>query len=299
MALWPLLLAALFGWWSRRRPKVARPGSSARLLLVVSLACWSHPLLDWLNNYGVRLLSPLDDRWFYGDVAFIVDPWMWLILGGAVFLARAPAARERWRWLGLAVVCAGAVLLAPVPAWARFLWVVALAAVIAIALAPWQRAAKPRAAPAWIGLVLLGAYVGGLTGLERWSRHQVAGALGREAPPSRDLMVGPMPMNPLRWQVVAQGAGGYLVGEHHLDGGGTLWSAPVERGPAAAAIEEAWSEPSVAGFARWVRFPFHRVLHEERGPVAYLLDARYTTEPTTVFGGVRVDLAQDRALGPE
>ena len=47
----------------------------------------SHPFLDWLNNYGVRLLMPFSDRWFYGDTLFIVDPWLWLILGGGVMLA--------------------------------------------------------------------------------------------------------------------------------------------------------------------------------------------------------------------
>ena len=30
---------------------------------------------------------PFSDRWFYGDTLFIVDPWLWLILGGAVMLA--------------------------------------------------------------------------------------------------------------------------------------------------------------------------------------------------------------------
>jgi inner membrane protein len=42
--------------------------------------------LDWLNTYGVRLLAPFDWRWFYGDAVFIVDPWIWVVLGTGVWL---------------------------------------------------------------------------------------------------------------------------------------------------------------------------------------------------------------------
>ncbi len=44
----------------------------------------SHVFLDFLNSYGVRLLMPFSDRWFYGDALYIVDPWMYLALGGGV-----------------------------------------------------------------------------------------------------------------------------------------------------------------------------------------------------------------------
>jgi inner membrane protein len=51
------------------------------LLLLSYVGVYSHVFLDFLNNYGVRLLSPFDWRWFYGDAAFIADVWMWLALG--------------------------------------------------------------------------------------------------------------------------------------------------------------------------------------------------------------------------
>jgi inner membrane protein len=91
-AFWPFLLAGLFIGWDRavRRRRVpglepARPG---QLLLLSAIGVLSHPLLDLLNTYGVRLLSPLSQRWFYGDALFIVDPWMWLLLGGGAALSR-------------------------------------------------------------------------------------------------------------------------------------------------------------------------------------------------------------------
>lgn len=73
------------------------PVRPARLLLVSSVAVWSHPLLDWLNTYGIRWLMPFSDRWFYGDTLFIVDPWVWLALLAGIWLARARGpAPARW-----------------------------------------------------------------------------------------------------------------------------------------------------------------------------------------------------------
>jgi inner membrane protein len=57
-------------------------------LALAYIGVYSHVALDYLNNYGVRLLSPLDWRWFYGDSLFIVDPWLWATLGLGVWLAR-------------------------------------------------------------------------------------------------------------------------------------------------------------------------------------------------------------------
>src|SRR6185436_10216514 len=69
---------------------------------------WTHGLLaqvamDWLNNYGVRLLMPFSGQWFYGDAVFIVDPWLWLTLAGGVLLARRA---RRTRIAAIAVVLA-------------------------------------------------------------------------------------------------------------------------------------------------------------------------------------------------
>jgi inner membrane protein len=65
----------------RTAPPVVRP---RELLLLSSLALLSHPMLDTLNTYGVRWLMPFSGRWFYGDVLFIVDPWLWLLLAGGL-----------------------------------------------------------------------------------------------------------------------------------------------------------------------------------------------------------------------
>jgi inner membrane protein len=72
------------------------------LLLLSYVGVVVHVLMDWLNNYGVRLLMPFSSRWFYGDAVFIIDVWLWLILGLGVWLARR-SARPAAAGLALAV----------------------------------------------------------------------------------------------------------------------------------------------------------------------------------------------------
>lgn len=66
-------------------PSAVQPG---QVLLLSAVAVLTHPILDSLNTYGVRWLMPFSGKWFYGDTLFIVDPWMWLILGLGVALSR-------------------------------------------------------------------------------------------------------------------------------------------------------------------------------------------------------------------
>ncbi len=85
----PLLTAACCALDRIRPAPAAAMRTRARSLLLLSyLGVLSHVALDWLNNYGVRLLMPFDNAWFYGDTLFIVDPWLWLTLGTGVWLAR-------------------------------------------------------------------------------------------------------------------------------------------------------------------------------------------------------------------
>jgi len=87
----PVLFAGLMYAIGRVRPAShddRRPLSFGWLLLLSYIGVYSHVFLDFLNNYGVRLLAPLDWRWFYGDAVFIADVWLWLVLGIGVWLAR-------------------------------------------------------------------------------------------------------------------------------------------------------------------------------------------------------------------
>ena len=88
--LLPLVLTGVMVLIGRRRPSTAPgpPLNPGWLLFLSYLGLYSHIFLDFLNNYGIRLLTPFDWRWFYGDTLFIMDPWLWLTLGVGVWLSR-------------------------------------------------------------------------------------------------------------------------------------------------------------------------------------------------------------------
>jgi inner membrane protein len=85
LALWPFVLTGMMLAWDRlvrrRRHPDAEPAHAGALLLLSTVSILSHPFLDWLNTYGLRWLMPFRDVWYYGDVLFIADPWIWLALG--------------------------------------------------------------------------------------------------------------------------------------------------------------------------------------------------------------------------
>ncbi|WP_197284038.1 MULTISPECIES: metal-dependent hydrolase [unclassified Shinella] len=87
----PLLALAVVGfdrWQTKRerRPPSRRPVRFWWVLALAYIGALSHPLLDWLNVYGIRLLMPFSERWFYGDTLFIIDPWLWLSLSLGIWL---------------------------------------------------------------------------------------------------------------------------------------------------------------------------------------------------------------------
>jgi len=90
MAVLPILLTGLMLAWDRLvrrrggRGALREPLIAGATLLIACIGTWSHPALDWLNTYGIRLLMPFRGDWFYGDAVFIIDPWLWLLLAAAL-----------------------------------------------------------------------------------------------------------------------------------------------------------------------------------------------------------------------
>jgi inner membrane protein len=96
----PLIFHGIDRLWSRYKDQP--PQTKLKGLMWASfIASATHPLLDWTNNYGIRFFLPWSQKWSYGDLVFIFDPYIWLILGGAVFLLTVKMRflkliRERW-----------------------------------------------------------------------------------------------------------------------------------------------------------------------------------------------------------
>ncbi len=116
MVLLPLILAALLWgfdrWQAKRgkRPETRRPVSFKWLYLLSLLGCLTHPAFDWLNSYGIRLLEPFSHRWFYGDTLFIIDVWLWALLGFTTWFSLRREKRGgdwmRPAWIGMMIALA-------------------------------------------------------------------------------------------------------------------------------------------------------------------------------------------------
>jgi inner membrane protein len=72
VALIRLLLRKQFSW--------------PRAFLVSLIGVASNPLFDYANTYGLRLLWPFSSQWMHGDFLPILDPWILLLLVGALIV---------------------------------------------------------------------------------------------------------------------------------------------------------------------------------------------------------------------
>jgi inner membrane protein len=105
MVLLPVLLWAAMLAWEKWRPSEKRlPVHKGWLLLLAYIGTLSHPALDWLNSYGVRLLEPFSSRWFYGDSIFIIDIWIWVALIAGVWMSRRHEKRGIPKWQKPAII---------------------------------------------------------------------------------------------------------------------------------------------------------------------------------------------------
>jgi inner membrane protein len=101
IALTTLLVAANRVWRPRDGAPPLRVGWT---LLLGYVGVLSHVALDLLNPYGLRVFAPFDWQWRYGDVLFIIDPWLWLILASGIWLARRRGPVAAWHALALAAM---------------------------------------------------------------------------------------------------------------------------------------------------------------------------------------------------
>lgn len=115
LAILALLLAAVLWWFDRwqagrgKRPEGRLSVRFGWLVALCYIGTFSHPLFDWLNTYGIRLLEPFSSRWFYGDTLFIIDVWILIALGTGLWRSRRREREGNAQWavpaqIALAVV---------------------------------------------------------------------------------------------------------------------------------------------------------------------------------------------------
>ena len=222
--LLPIACAAVM-WAIGRRAGRQGPATHFGWLLVLSyIGILTHVFLDFLNTYGVRLLSPMSQRWFYGDAVFIVDVWLWLMLGAGALFAR----RGSPRFAVAALACAT-------------------------------------------------IYIGGMLVSAKMARAIVEGAwITRSGQPARSLMVGPVPLSPVRKNIIVD------AGDHYVEGTFTWLPVRVSfdeevtpKRDHSPAVGAARRDPAIAGILVWSRFPFWEIREVTGGSEVCVRDMRF------------------------
>lgn len=299
--LWWLTLVAVDRFYlSRGSLPGARPLS---LLQGAALGIGSHLLMDAANSYGVRPFLPWSDRWVYGDLWVIVDPWLWLILGGAVYLSGDGAGRRSLVWIMGAAAAAVVVLSSSiVPPACRIVWGLGCAATIALCGAGARRRPHERRA-AILGLRLALAYallcaVAHRAALARVA--EMAAAAPREV--TTQVAALPRPADPLHWEWIIADAPSLRFG--------VVGSLPALDPPQAlpTVLDRGFDRPAVEALMNtcagkvlreFFRFPAAAVEKGRVGPAEVVVrDARYTrrgrgfavySAPTDDGGGPVID----------
>ncbi|MEO5817104.1 MAG: metal-dependent hydrolase [Gemmatimonadaceae bacterium] len=173
-------------------------GAQGRFWAMIATSLVSHLVLDSWNSYGVHPFWPFDNRWFYGDSIFIVEPWLWLFLGvAATANAKGPLSR-----ISLGALFAVASLMF---AWVGMVPVVALVALVIVAAAitwlvrRWTPRTRSGAALAAVALFVLMTF-----GMKHVVRERVVASI---TPGLRgelvDVVLSPQAGNPLCWTALA------------------------------------------------------------------------------------------------
>jgi inner membrane protein len=221
--------------------------------LLAATSILTHPLLDFMNTYGMRWLMPFVDRWYYADALFIVDPWIWAALTAGMVLARraGPAGKTGTGSLD----------------------------------------ARP-GSPATASLVVVAGYALLMLIGSQVARRTVARDLAGQGPPPLRVMVSPVPLNPLRRLVVIEEADRYRFGTINWLRRPAFALEPydIAKNAAHPLAEAARQTSDGQAFLGWARFPFYLVTGSRSDPAIEIVDARYTVDPDAGFGTVTITL---------
>ena len=219
-----------------------------RFAALIAVGLLSHLALDSWNSYGVHPFWPWDPAWYYGDAIFILEPWIWLMLGVAVVL-NTRNGRGR---VALGTVL---VLLVVVPAALGMLPLGALAALSiggAAMIALHRRWSPTRRSAIALGAGL--AFVGAMFGV----RERVVRLALASPPPGTarlvDMILSPEPGNPLCWSALTVGVD--RAADAYVMSHGAIAASSIARCGASGTSSVAWAgvvTQSLSGLRELVR----------------------------------------------
>lgn len=286
------LLAALLSWFERwwiLDPRARRGVPRGGHFVAALVGLVSHLALDALNAYGVRPWLPFSDARFFGDLCFIVDPWLWLLFGGVAAAAGHRTIRGSFGWLAL--VGATTIVVVAAPRSTDFLkgaWPVG------VALAASARAAKLRPGVVLgFGAALLISY------LTLQARAGSLAAARAVAEVERTLDGGdaiarvsrsPEPALPWKWTVIVETNRWQHRRTIDLLHATTAIQWRIEKNLDLADVRRAEATPAGSVWRSFARHPFASVWTNDGRRTVYLMDARYSIAPSDNWSTLTVPL---------
>lgn len=282
-----------------RPPAVRLKGLMIASLLVIA----THPFMDWTNNYGLRPFLPWSSQWFYGDFVFIIDPFLWMILGGAGFLLVSKRRLQLGFWVLLALILTYLVITVPgqrgldQPTVLRTIWILVLIGlVVSFKLGAAQRWGSRIAL---VALMLVAAYWGSLASLHWFAlneaRIEARAIVNQNGESITDIATMPTLANPFQWSCVVETENAAYRFELSLTGDQSGLSQLIrhERADTAdsPAVEQALLDERARIFLDFARFPVARVVGADcmTQTLVQLADLRYT-QPGSARGTFSLDV---------
>jgi inner membrane protein len=285
----------------KREPQVKFKG----LLLASFLATATHPLLDWTNNYGMRFLLPWNPKWFYGDFAFVIDPFFWIVLGGCAFLLTSQTRKRMTTWVAIAAVPTYLVLRGateqggnPNTILLRVLWIVAL--ILLVILYRQKTGERFGAKVAIVGLITVTVYCVGLAVAHHaaFNKAQLvaAGIASSHSEKVGKLAAMPTVVDPVDWVCVFEtDKATYkfnmsLLGKAQAPAKLIRYEKPS--GPDAEAVAVASRDSRAKIFLGFARFPVVRVAGADCATqtLVQFADLRYTEPGRQLAGNFSLDV---------
>jgi len=308
----PLMFHAgdwLLARWRQRETRTRLTG----LLVASILATATHPLLDWMNNYGVRPLLPWNPKWFYGDFVFIIDPFLWIVLGGAAFLLTSKTRKHVILWVVIALVPSYLVLVGPAgpgrlvnETLLRLLWIVAL--IILVTLYRRQIGGRRGSKIAIAALATVTVYLGCLAAAHavalRQAKVQGANIANRNAERVVEVAAMPTVANPTAWVCLMETDRAtyrfHLSLLHATTGAADVLRYEKPQGLSAEAVAQAARDERSQVFLGFARFPVVDVLGEDCATqtLVQFADLRYT-EPGKDRGTFSLAVPVDCPVQPQ
>jgi len=281
------------------------------LMIASLITAATHPLMDWTNNYGLRPLLPWSGSWFYGDLVFIVDPYIWLVLGGVCFLLTS---NTKLKTVGWAVLGIGATTFIGLAGWrggadgaplrvAFGVWVIGLVVLTSLRVFGVQKRVGRRIA--LVALAQIVVYWIVLASLHLSAINNALTVAQTIASPHGERVVRVVAMptvaSPLLWQSVAETD--IALYRFKVETGSNRYSAANSiafnrfekpTGQAAQLISIAERDRRAQELLGFARFPMATVANENciGQALVQFADLRYT-EPGTSRGNFSVNIPVD------